>query len=149
MPGEYVFSTCLCFAFLMWLSWQHLDDGPLKYTLCLCASLPLGAPATAFVIQYTAVIGRRVGARVVVRRARHESRAALRAARRHPELADLDDLREPIQSLSRLAPADALRAIEELNEVVNHPYGPIRDSARGILAALAAVRHEQRSGPPV
>jgi len=147
MPGEFFASTIVC-AVVFWLVIrQRFDDGPLKYALYVCASLPLTAPMAAYVIQYAVVIVRRVAARLVVRQARAEIRTALKAARRHPELADIVRLREATQSLTRLAPADAMRAAEELSEVVNHPYAPIRDSGRIVLEAIEGARREQRSGP--
>jgi hypothetical protein len=148
MPGEFLASTVVYAAAVWWLVRQDIQEGPLKYALYLIVSLPLTSPMAAFVIQYSAVIARRVGARVVVRRARAEMRSALAAARRHPELADLVRLREAAASLSRLAPADAMRAAEELTEVANHPYAPIREAGRIAMDALAGIRREARSGPP-
>jgi uncharacterized membrane protein len=148
MPGEFYISTAFC-VLLAWLVMrQGLESGWIKYALYLFVILPLAAPTAAFLIQYGVVVLRRLAARLVVRRARSEFRVALRAARRHPELVDVARLRAAAAALSRLAPADALRASAETAEAAQHPYAPLREAGFVVIDALGGARREARSGPP-
>jgi hypothetical protein len=147
VPGEFFASTVFCVV-IAWLVMSHgLENGLLKYALYVLVILPLAAPTAALVIQYAVVVVRRIGARIAVRRARHDFRAALKAARRHPELADIPRLRAAAAALSRLAPADALRASAEMAEAAQHAYAPIRNAGLAVLEAVGGLKREARSGP--
>jgi hypothetical protein len=148
MPGEFVASTVFCVMVAWLVLRQGFEHGPIKYVLYCLVILPLAAPTAALVIQYAVILLRRVGARIAVRRARRDFRAALRSARRHPELVDLDKLRAAAGALSRLAPADALRASPEIAEAAQHPYAPIRNAGLSVMEAVGVARGEARSGPP-
>ncbi|GIW71898.1 MAG: hypothetical protein KatS3mg102_1440 [Planctomycetota bacterium] len=79
-------------------------------------------------------VGRRLRRRLEVRRARQAFRAALRAARRHPELVDLERLHAAAHTLHRIpSPDAALAAVPELQEAIRHPYGPIRQAALKVI----------------
>jgi hypothetical protein len=148
MPGEFYVSTAFCLL-VAWIviseGWEF--DGRIKYVLYMLVILPLAAPTAAFVVQYAVVLARRLAARLIVRRARAEFRSALRAARRHPELADIARLQAAAAALSRLAPADALRASAETAEAAQHPYAPIRTAGLTVIEAVGGARREARSGP--
>jgi len=148
MPGEFAASTALCALVACFVVSRGAEYGPLKYVLYVLVILPLAAPTAALVIQYAVVVLRRLVARVAVRRARAVFRGALAAARRHPELADLERLRAAAATLARLAPEDAQRASLEISAALNHPFAPIREAAIVAMRASGEARREARSGPP-
>lgn len=146
VPGHLLVTTLIYAAFaylaIMWAP----DAGASKYLLYALIVLPLAAPAAALCIQYAVVIARRMAARILVRRARRTFRAALRAARIHPELADLDRLRRAAQALSQVAPVDALRASPEIAAAAQHRYAPIRDAGLSVMEATAMAQREVPRG---
>lgn len=144
VPGEYLLSTVFC-AFVAWLVMSYGFNDWLKYVLYLLVIPPLAAPPIALLIQYAAIVARRFAARVVVRRARSEFRAALRAARVHPELADTARLRKAAAALARLGPADAARAAPEVAAAARHAYAPIRKAGLTVIEAARAVEREART----
>jgi hypothetical protein len=146
MPGHLVVTTAVYAAFACVALAYAPDAGASKYIFYVLIVLPLAAPAMAVFIQYATVIARRAAARLRVRRARRTFRAALRVARIHPELADIEKLRAAANALAHVAPIDALRASAEVAEAAEHPYQPIRSAGISVLEATAGVRPEARSG---
>lgn len=147
MPGEFLASTVFCVMVAWLVMRQGFEYGPIKYVLYGLVILPLAAPTAALFIQYAVILVRRIGVRLAVRRARRDFRSVLRAARRHPELADLPRLRAAAAALARLAPADALRAAAETAEAAQHPYAPIRNAGLAVIEAVGGAKREARSGP--
>jgi hypothetical protein len=147
MPGHLAVTTVVYTGFAYLALTYAPDAGASKYLLYGLVMLPLAAPAAAMALQYAAVIGRRFAARLLVRRARRTFRSVLRAARVHPELADLDKLRAAAAALAQVAPGDALRASTEIALAAEHPYAPIRNAARSVIEATRERKREARSGP--
>lgn len=147
VPGHLVVTTVVYIGFAYLALGYAPDQGASKYVLYALVMLPLAAPAVAVCLQYVAVLVRRLAARMLVRRARSTFRAVLRAARIHPELADIEKLRAAAKALSQLAPADALRASPEVAEAAEHPYAPIRRAGRSVIEATRERTREAPSGP--
>ncbi len=147
MPGHLV-ATTVAYAAFAWAALAYApDSGASKYIFYGLIMLPLAAPALAVFLQYAAVVARRLASRITVRRARRTFRTALRVARVHPELADIERLRAAARALAQVAPVDALRASAEIAAAAEHPYAPIRNAGLSVLQATAGVRPEARSGP--
>lgn len=146
-PGHLAVTTVIYAGFAYLALTYAPDAGASKYLLYGLVMLPLAAPAAAMFLGYAAVICRRFAARLLVRRARRTFRSVLRAARIHPELADLDKLRAAAASLAQLAPADARRASVEIALTAEHRYAPIRNAARSVIEATRERKREARSGP--
>jgi hypothetical protein len=147
MPGHLLVTTAVYAAFA-WVALAYAPDaGASKYIFYGLLVLPLAAPAMAVFIQYASVLARRCVARIQVRQARRTFRAALRVARIHPELADIERLRAAARALAHVAPVDTLRASAEIAEAAEHPYAPIRSAGLSVLEATAGVRPDVRSGP--
>lgn len=111
-----------------------------KFPALLIVITPVVLPAALVLTQGTSAFARRFARRVAIRRARGVFRTTLQTARlRHPELCDLDRLREAADCLARVSWADGFVEVREASE---HPYRPIQRIAEHVLRG---ARRDNRS----
>jgi len=109
-----------------------LESGAGLRALLLLVVVPGTAWLSYRSLFWSRSLGRWIGARLAIARARRVFREALAAARRHPEIADIDALRDASRALARhLGPQAA--ALPEVQEAAQHPYAPIRRTATRLI----------------
>lgn len=125
------------YAALLWV-WFQLQPTTIygRIAIWLFLGLPLVATLVAVLIQLGEAGFRHGRARLAVFRARRAFRAALLAARRHPELVDVERLELAAKRLRRMSAAQVARLKEELLKASRHPYAPIRRAALGVLESV-------------
>lgn len=114
------------------------EGSSLRYAVYVLLGVPLALPAALLLAQWAARASDRVRATLQVRRARRVFSQALRAARRHPELCDLDRVREAAAVLARHLGPRGQRRFPEVEEAAQHPYAPLRNAASRVLQAAAS-----------
>lgn len=111
------------------------DTTEIRRVLYALLLLPAVVPLSSLFLQWSGSFWRRLAVRLAVRRARLTFRSALRAAARHPELADVDRLRDAALVLSRYVTEAS--SLPEVAEAASHPYKPIQSAALRVLQAAA------------